>query len=73
MFWIGLIVGIIAVIALGALFVWACFMLANVNLEDYKGLVSLNRAVLDHRTCNVEVWTELQTAIPVYTDTFKEH
>lgn len=70
MFWIGMIVGIIAVIALGALFVWACFMVANVNFEDFKDLCCLNQVIIENRTCDVEVLCDDE---PVYADTFEEH
>ena len=70
MFWIGMIVGIIAFIALATLFVFACFMVAGVNLEDFKGLVYLNNAIIYNRTCDVEVLCDDE---PVYTDTFEEH
>lgn len=70
MFWIGVIVGVVAFVALATLFVMACFMIAGVNLEDFKGLVMLNNAVIYNRTCEVEVYHDHES---IYSDTFEEH
>lgn len=73
MFWIGMIVGAITIVALAVLFVWACFMIANVDFEEFKGLVRLNEAVIENRTCDVQVWSDDDDEDPVYEDTFEKY